>query len=112
MRATRPCLLTRISTRFATSLLMARFVWTTTENQDGNLKRLPPNAPQPTHQQAMQLLQMQKNCRDILTDSHQRTNVELNQRRKEENGIRASRSVQAGKKRDLTAPGSREDVLE
>merc|ERR1719203_1489930 len=55
---------------------------------------------------------MQKSCKDILFDSHQRTNVELNQRRKEENGIRASRSVQAGKKRDLSLPGSREDVLE
>merc|ERR1719247_1168754 len=88
------------------------FVSITYKNEDGNLRRLPPNAPQPTHQQAMQLLQMQKNCRDILTDSHQRTNVELNQRRKEENSIRASRSAQAGKKRDLTLPGTREDVLE
>merc|ERR1719265_1612024 len=89
------------------------FLSITYKNEDGNLRRLgAPNAPQPTHQQAMQLLQMQKNCRDILVDSHNRTNVELNQRRKEENGIRASRSVQAGKKRDLTLPGSREDVLE
>merc|ERR1711920_710858 len=32
--------------------------------------------------------------------------------RKEENTIRGSRSVQAGKKRDLTLGGSREDVLE
>jgi len=45
-------------------------------------------------------------------DSHQKVNVELNQRRKEENTIRGSRSVQAGKKRDLTLGGSREDVLE
>lgn len=88
------------------------FLSITYKNEDGNLRRLPTSAPQPTNQQTMQLLQMQKNCRDILTDSHQRTNVELNQRRKEENGIRASRSVQAGKKRDLTLPGSREDVLE
>merc|ERR1719203_2180543 len=55
---------------------------------------------------------MQKSCKDILFDSHQRTNVELSQRRKEENSIRASRSVGAGKKRDLSLPGSREDVLE
>jgi len=81
-------------------------------NEDGVLRRLPRTAQQPTHAQTTKLLQMQKNCRDILADSHQRTHVELNQRRKEENGIRASRSVQAGKKRDLSLPGSREDVLD
>jgi hypothetical protein len=89
------------------------FLSITYKNEDGNLRRQGvKDSEQPTHQQAMQLLQMQKNCRDSLVDSHNRTNVELNQRRKEENGIRASRSAQAGKKRDLTLPGSREDVLE
>jgi len=81
-------------------------------NEDGNLYSLPRNGTQPTQQEAQRLLQMQGNCRDILTESHQRTHVELNQRRKDENGIRASRSVQAGKKRELGLPGSREDVLE
>merc|ERR1712190_224403 len=46
------------------------------------------------------------------TESHQKAHVELNQRRKEESNIRASRSVGAGKKRDLSLPGSREYVLE
>lgn len=81
-------------------------------NEDGNLYSLPRTGPQPTPREAQTLLQMQANCRDILTESHQRTHVELNQRRKDENSIRASRSVQAGKKRELGLPGSREDVLE
>merc|ERR1712050_71794 len=81
-------------------------------NEDGNLRRLPRNMPQPTHQQAQKLLQMQATCKEQLTESANRTHSELNQRRKEENSIRASRSVQAGKKRDLSLPGSREDVLE
>merc|ERR1719198_1181029 len=82
-------------------------------SEDGNLRRLPRNMPQPTAQQVSKLLQMQKNCRDILTESHQRTNAELNQRRKEENAIRFARSEKrAGKKRDLSVPGGREDVLE
>jgi hypothetical protein len=79
---------------------------------DGDLKRIPSTAPQPTPQQAMQLLQMQKTCRDILMDSHHRTTVELDRRRREEYGIRTSRSVQAGKKRDLSVSSGREDVLE
>jgi len=81
-------------------------------NEDNNLKRLPRSSPQPTQGQVAKLIQMQKDCTTILTDSHQKVNVELNQRRKEENTIRGSRSVQAGKKRDLTIGGSREDVLE
>jgi hypothetical protein len=81
-------------------------------NEDGSLRRIPRNLPQPTPAQITKLIHMQKNCMDILTDSHQKVNVELNQRRKEENTIRGSRSVQAGKKRDLTIGGSREDVLE
>jgi len=80
--------------------------------EDGTLRRHPRNMPQPTHAQAQKLLQMQANCREGLTESHQKTNVELNQRRKEENKIPALRSQQAGKKRDLSVPGSREDVLE
>eukprot|EP00405_Crypthecodinium_cohnii_P015697 CAMPEP_0206460696 /NCGR_PEP_ID=MMETSP0324_2-20121206/24897_1 /ASSEMBLY_ACC=CAM_ASM_000836 /TAXON_ID=2866 /ORGANISM="Crypthecodinium cohnii, Strain Seligo" /LENGTH=839 /DNA_ID=CAMNT_0053932431 /DNA_START=71 /DNA_END=2587 /DNA_ORIENTATION=- len=81
-------------------------------NEDGILYSLPRNGPQPTQQEVHKLLQMQSSCRDILTESHQRTHGELNQRRKEENGIRASRSVQTGKKREMTMPASREDVLE
>eukprot|EP00927_Polykrikos_kofoidii_P043007 TRINITY_DN37060_c0_g1_i3.p1 TRINITY_DN37060_c0_g1~~TRINITY_DN37060_c0_g1_i3.p1 ORF type:complete len:416 (+),score=100.04 TRINITY_DN37060_c0_g1_i3:191-1438(+) len=81
-------------------------------NEDNNLRRIPKSLPQPTQQQVQKFLQMQKNCTDTLNDSHQKVNMELNQRRKEENTIRGSRSVQAGKKRDLTLGGSREDVLE
>lgn len=81
-------------------------------NDDGTLYSLPRHGPQPTAQETQKLLQMQANCRDILTESHQRTHVELNQRRKDENGIRASRSVQAGKRRELGLSGNREDVLE
>lgn len=80
--------------------------------EDGTLRRLPRSLPQPTQAQAMKLLQMQGNCRDSLTESHSRTQQELNSRRKEENSIRGMRSVQAGKKRDLRLPGGREDVLE
>merc|ERR1719414_1377669 len=68
-------------------------------NEDGTLRRLPRNMPQPTHAQAQKLLQMQANCREKLTESHQKTHIELNQRRKEENKIPALRMVQAGKKR-------------
>jgi len=81
-------------------------------NEDGTLRRLPRNANQPTHAQAQKLLQMQANCREGLTESHQKTHIELGQRRKEENKIPALRMLQAGKKRDLSVPGSREDVLE
>merc|ERR1712226_1697660 len=79
-------------------------------NEDGNLRRLPRSEKQPTPMENTKLLQMQTNCREIIIESHQRTNIELNQRRKEENSIRASRSVQ--RKRDLTLPAGREDVLE
>mmetsp|Transcript_9290 Transcript_9290/g.29558 ORF Transcript_9290/g.29558 Transcript_9290/m.29558 type:complete len:853 (-) Transcript_9290:431-2989(-) len=81
-------------------------------NEDGTLRRLPRSNPQPTHAQAQKLLQMQANCREGLTESDHKIHVELNQRRKEENKIPALRSQQAGKKRDLSVPGSREDVLE
>jgi hypothetical protein len=81
-------------------------------NEDGNLYSLPRNGPQPLPAQVQRILQMQANCRDALSEAHQRTHHELNQRRKEENSIRASRSLQAGKTRDLSTPGGREDVLE
>lgn len=82
-------------------------------NEDGNLRRLHPrNAPQPTPQQAMKLLQMQKGCRELLNDAKSNTDNELMQRRKEENSIRQSRAQQAGKSRNLSLPGSRDDVLE
>jgi len=70
------------------------------------------NALQPTPNQVAKLQQMQKTSSDMLGDSHQKVNTELNQRRKEEYTIRGSRSFQAGKKRDLTLGGTREDVLE
>lgn len=80
--------------------------------EDSTLRRLPRSLPQPTQAQTVKLFQMQTNCRDSLTESHQRTQQELNIRRKEENSIRGMRSVQAGKKRDLSMPGGRDDVLE
>lgn len=81
-------------------------------NEEGTLRRLPKSLPQPIQAQVTKLLQMQTNCRDMLTESHQRTQQELNTRRKEENSIRGIRSVQAGKKRDLSLPSNRDDVLE
>jgi len=44
--------------------------------------------------------------------SYQRIQQELTNRRKDEISIRGMRSVQAGKKRDLTIPGNRDDVLD
>ncbi|CAE8692319.1 unnamed protein product [Polarella glacialis] len=81
-------------------------------NEDGNLRRLPRSLPQPTQAQVQKLLQMQANSQPTGTRSHQRTQQELTSRRKDEISIRGMRSVQAGKKRDLTIPGSRDDVLE
>jgi len=81
-------------------------------NEDGNLRRRPATLPQPTQAQVQKLLQMQANCRDTIMESHQRIQQELTNRRKDEVSIRGMRSVQAGKKRDLTIPGSRDDVLE
>eukprot|EP00441_Pelagodinium_beii_P038325 CAMPEP_0197626140 /NCGR_PEP_ID=MMETSP1338-20131121/5247_1 /TAXON_ID=43686 ORGANISM="Pelagodinium beii, Strain RCC1491" /NCGR_SAMPLE_ID=MMETSP1338 /ASSEMBLY_ACC=CAM_ASM_000754 /LENGTH=866 /DNA_ID=CAMNT_0043196659 /DNA_START=47 /DNA_END=2647 /DNA_ORIENTATION=- len=81
-------------------------------NEDGNLRRRPATLPQPTQAQVQKLLQMQVNCRDAIMESHQRIQQELTSRRKDEISIRGMRSVQAGKKRDLTIPGSRDDVLE
>lgn len=88
------------------------FLSITYVSEDGTLRRLPREGPQPTQAQAQKLLQMQANCREGLTESHQKAHVELNQRRKEENSIRASRFLQAGKKRDLSLPANREDTLE
>mmetsp|Transcript_36122 Transcript_36122/g.81720 ORF Transcript_36122/g.81720 Transcript_36122/m.81720 type:complete len:855 (+) Transcript_36122:52-2616(+) len=82
-------------------------------NEDGNLIRLPRTGPQPTPVEASKLLQMQNNCREIHTESQQRTLQELTQRRKEESGIRASRSMMAGKKRELSSLAQgREEPLE
>lgn len=81
-------------------------------HEDGNLYRLPRSAQQPTPAQVTKLLQLQNACRDILTEWQQRTTNELRNRRQEEQAIRISRSQKAGKKRDLTLPGNREDVLE
>eukprot|EP00933_Yihiella_yeosuensis_P068344 TRINITY_DN7388_c2_g1_i1.p1 TRINITY_DN7388_c2_g1~~TRINITY_DN7388_c2_g1_i1.p1 ORF type:complete len:862 (-),score=200.08 TRINITY_DN7388_c2_g1_i1:210-2795(-) len=81
-------------------------------NEDGNLRRLPRSMPQPTQAQVQKLLHMQGSCRDTIMESHQRTQQELTSRRKDEISIRGMRCVQAGKKRDLTIPGSRDDVLE
>jgi hypothetical protein len=74
------------------------------------------NAPIPTAQQLNRLLQMEKDCTsatnrpsfvDALTDTH----TELTQRRKEENNIRAWRSME--KEKDKDAPGGpRDNVLE
>merc|ERR1719197_824045 len=74
------------------------------------------NAPIPTAQQLNRLLQMEKECTsatnrpsfvDALTDTH----TELTQRRKEENNIRAWRSMEKEKEKD--APGGpRDNVLE
>jgi len=83
-----------------------------TYTYEDNTLKAPKNMPQPNFQEVSKLMNYEKNCIDILTDSHQKVAVELNQRRKEENTIRGSRSVQAGKKRDLTFGSSREDVLE
>jgi hypothetical protein len=69
--------------------------------------------PIPTAQQLMRLLHMEKECTsqthkpsfsDALTDTH----TELLQRRKEENNIRAWRSME----KEADAPGLRETVLE
>jgi len=81
-------------------------------NEDGTLRRNPRSLPQPTHAQAQRLLQMQASCREGLTESHQKTHVELNQRRKEENGIRASRSAGRRRELSLSAPARGEDILE
>jgi len=81
-------------------------------NEDGILYSLPRTGPQPTQQEVQKLLQMQNSCKEIIDESHGRTHNELQQRRKEESNVRASRSVQAGKKRKLGLLGSREDVLE
>merc|ERR1712087_609378 len=83
-----------------------------TYTYEDNTLKAPKSMPQPNFQEVQKLMNYEKNCMDILTDSHQKVAVELNQRRKEENTIRGSRSVQAGKKRDLTFGSSREDVLE
>eukprot|EP00928_Gymnodinium_smaydae_P062961 TRINITY_DN4667_c0_g4_i1.p1 TRINITY_DN4667_c0_g4~~TRINITY_DN4667_c0_g4_i1.p1 ORF type:complete len:871 (-),score=206.57 TRINITY_DN4667_c0_g4_i1:166-2709(-) len=79
---------------------------------EDNTLRAPKNMPPPNTQEVTKLMDMQKNCQDILLDSKNKVGVELHQRRKEESTIRGSRSVQAGKKRDLTLGGNREDVLE
>jgi len=81
-------------------------------NEDGNLKCRPSTLPQPTTQQVQKLHQMQSNCRDTIMESYQRIQQELTNRRKDEISIRGMRSVQAGKKRDLTIPGNRDDVLD
>ena len=84
-------------------------------NEDGNLYRLPRTGPQPNHVEASKLLLMQNNCREIHTESQQRTLQELTQRRKEETGIRVSRSTigGAGKKRELSSLAQgREEPLE
>jgi len=70
-------------------------------NEDGTPRQLLKDGPQPTQAEAQRLLQMQSICREGLQDSHSKTHVELNQRRMEENSIRASRFAQAGRKRDL-----------
>eukprot|EP00931_Biecheleriopsis_adriatica_P115263 TRINITY_DN91078_c0_g1_i1.p1 TRINITY_DN91078_c0_g1~~TRINITY_DN91078_c0_g1_i1.p1 ORF type:complete len:918 (+),score=248.51 TRINITY_DN91078_c0_g1_i1:55-2754(+) len=85
-------------------------------NEDGNLRRRggpgQKDLPQPTQAQAQKLLQMQASCRDTIMESHSRIQQELTSRRKDEISIRGMRSVQAGKKRDLTTPGNRDDVLD
>jgi len=88
------------------------FKSTTYVNEDGTPRQLPKDGPQPTQAEAQRLLQHQAACREGLHDSYQKTSVELNQRRMEENSIRSSRFVQAGRKRELSALGSREEVLE
>eukprot|EP00929_Paragymnodinium_shiwhaense_P051937 TRINITY_DN2605_c0_g1_i1.p1 TRINITY_DN2605_c0_g1~~TRINITY_DN2605_c0_g1_i1.p1 ORF type:complete len:842 (+),score=224.22 TRINITY_DN2605_c0_g1_i1:100-2625(+) len=81
--------------------------------EDGSLVRIPRSLPQPTQLQVTKLLQMRNQCMEFLGESHSKVHVELDQRRKEENVIRGSRSVQTGKqKRDFKIGGSREDVLE
>ncbi|CAE7206292.1 drc7 [Symbiodinium natans] len=80
--------------------------------EDGNLRRRPSSLPQPTQVQVHKLLQMQSSCRDTIMASHTSIQQELTTRRKDEISIRGMRSVSAGKKRDLTIPGSRDDVLE
>lgn len=80
--------------------------------EDGSLRRYPKGLPQPTQAQVQKLLQMQSACRELMNGSHAKTTSELSSRRKDEVNIRGMRSVQAGKKRDLTIPGNRDDVLE
>ncbi|CAJ1401716.1 unnamed protein product [Effrenium voratum] len=80
--------------------------------KDGNLNRVPASMPQPTQAQVHKLMQMQTTCRDTIMASHTSIQQELTTRRKDEISIRGMRSVSAGKKRDLTIPGSRDDVLE
>eukprot|EP00928_Gymnodinium_smaydae_P033213 TRINITY_DN23848_c0_g6_i1.p1 TRINITY_DN23848_c0_g6~~TRINITY_DN23848_c0_g6_i1.p1 ORF type:complete len:845 (+),score=178.18 TRINITY_DN23848_c0_g6_i1:58-2592(+) len=79
---------------------------------EDNTLKAPKNYPPPNSKEVEKLLEMQKTCQDVLLDSKNKVGQELHQRRKEESTIRGSRSVQAGKKRDLTLGGSREDVLE
>jgi hypothetical protein len=84
-----------------------------TYTYEDNTLKAPKHMPQPNFQEATKLMNCEKNCIDQLTDSHQKVAVELNTRRKEENTIRGSRSVQAGKSFDLGSIGNnRGDVLE
>jgi len=84
----------------------------TYQNEDGNLVILPksPNNV-PTQAEVQKLLAKQANCKEDFKDRYLKMQYELNLRRKEENSIRARRDLSV-KRRDLSVPGSREDVLE
>jgi hypothetical protein len=75
------------------------------------------NAPIPTAQQLNKLLQMEKECtsataKPSFVDAQTDTHTELTQRKKEENNIRAWRSMDKGEKEKDAPGGPRDNVLE
>jgi len=75
------------------------------------------NAPIPTAQELNKLLQMEKECtsataKPSFVDAQTDTHTELTQRKKEENNIRAWRSMDKGEKEKDAPGGPRDNVLE